>query len=147
MKTSSFVLGGLAGAVVGALFAPRSGRATRRLVRTWLARSEYEPPHSNSPTAVVAEMLRTGVVSPTPSRPREPRIPGEDEVLTFDDPDVDPMRSAYVGDEVPGGDMTTPDESQVDGIGRAYGVAEEDSGALVTSADVLTRRDARKRRR
>jgi hypothetical protein len=147
MKTASFVLGSLAGAVVGALFAPRSGRATRRLVRTWLSRSEYEPPHADSPTAVVAEMLRTGVVELPPSRQREPRIPGEDAVLTFDDPDVDPLRAAYVGDEVPGGDMTTPDESQVDGIGRAYGVAEEDSGALVTTAEVLTRRDQRKRRK
>ena len=33
--------------------------------------------------------------------------------------------------------MPSPDQNQVDDIGRAMGVQEEDSGALRTSAEIL----------
>jgi hypothetical protein len=46
-----------------------------------------------------------------------------------------------VGEETPGGSTPTPDQNGVDEIGRAYGLQEEDSGALRSAAEVLGRRD------
>ena len=46
-----------------------------------------------------------------------------------------------MGDETPGGSSSTPDQSLVDEIGRAYGLQEEDSGSLRSAGEVLTRRD------
>jgi hypothetical protein len=40
--------------------------------------------------------------------------------------------------------MPTPDQDRVDDIGRAYGVAEEDSGELRTSAELLEARDRKR---
>ena len=40
--------------------------------------------------------------------------------------------------------MPTPDQGNVDEIGRAYGVQEIDSGALVLGDDVIKRRDAKR---
>ena len=37
--------------------------------------------------------------------------------------------------------MPSPDQNQVDDIGRAMGVQEEDSGQLRTSSEILARRD------
>jgi hypothetical protein len=51
------------------------------------------------------------------------------------------MANEYVGEETPGGSSPTPDQNVVDEIGRAYGLQEEDSGALRSGAEVLTRRD------
>jgi hypothetical protein len=76
-----------------------------------------------------------------PAAPEEPEIPREDETLRMGDPDVSPITSACVGDETVGGSTPTPDQNQVDAIGRAYGVAEEDTGTLRTSAELLERRD------
>ena len=92
-----------------------------------------EPPHVPSPTALAAEV-------PAP----EPEIPGEDRVLKIGDDEVDPLRNAYVGDESPGFDMATPDQDGVDAAGRAYGVAEIDSGALKPSAEIADARDRRR---
>ena len=50
----------------------------------------------------------------------------------------------YVGDETPGGTASTPDQSNVDDIGRAYGLQEEDTGALRSAEEVLARRDRRR---
>jgi hypothetical protein len=99
-----------------------------------------------SATAVAAEAQLTGVV-PLESQHRHPEdkeIPGEDDVLRVGDPDDRPEDVAFVGDVTPGGDMPTPDQNQVDDIGRAYGVQEEDSGALRTSSEILDRRDQRR---
>ncbi len=99
-----------------------------------------------SPTAVAAEAQLTGVV-PLESQHRhagESEIPGEDDVLRVGDPDDRPTDNAFVGDDTPGGDSPTPDQNQVDDIGRAYGVQEEDSGALRTSSEILDRRDQRR---
>ncbi|PYQ53681.1 MAG: hypothetical protein DMF78_08355 [Acidobacteria bacterium] len=99
-----------------------------------------------SATAVAAEAQLTGVV-PLESQHRhadESEIPGEDDVLRVGDPDDRPTDNAFVGDDTPGGDSPTPDQNQVDDIGRAYGVQEEDSGALRTSSEILDRRDQRR---
>ena len=96
-----------------------------------------------SPTAIAAEALATGVV-PLESRHRhatDNAIPGDDQVLRAGDPDNSVTDNAFVGDETPMGDMPSPDHNQVDDIGRAMGVQEEDSGALRTSSEILDRRD------
>jgi hypothetical protein len=96
-----------------------------------------------SPTAVAAEALATGVV-PLESPHRhatDNEIPGDDQALLAGDPDNSVTDNALVGDETPVGDMPSPDHNQVDDIGRAMGVQEEDSGALRTSSEILARRD------
>jgi hypothetical protein len=99
-----------------------------------------------SGTAVAAEALLTGVVPLETQRSRreENEIPGQDALLRVGDPDDSPTDNAFVGDETPGGDMPSPDQNQVDDIGRAYGVQEEDSGALRTSSEILDARDQRR---
>src|SRR5262245_51840664 len=94
----------------------------------------------SSPTAVAAEALRTGVIPQVASRRRD-EIPGEGETIRAGDPDDSSMANEYVGEETPGGTAPTPDQNVVDDIGRAYGLQEEDTGALRSGAEVLTRRD------
>ena len=94
--------------------------------------------HATSPTAVAAEAWRTGVLPAT--RPRA-AIPHEGETIRVGDPDDGILANEYVGEETPGGTTPTPDQSNVDEIGRAYGLQEEDSGALRSGAEVLSRRD------
>jgi hypothetical protein len=96
-----------------------------------------------SPTAVAAEALATGVVPlEAPHRhATDNEIPGDDQALLAGDPDNSVIDNAFVGDETPVGDMPSPDHNQVDDIGRAMGVQEEDSGALRTSSEILARRD------
>jgi hypothetical protein len=96
-------------------------------------------------TAVAAEALRSGVV-PGSGLQRDPEIPGgEGERMRVGDPDVSPLANEYSGEEAPGSTTPTPDQNRVDDIGRAYGVEDEDSGALRTSGDILDRRDRRRR--
>ena len=135
MKATSYVIGGVAGMA----FAGFVARRRRRLSRG----GEAEEIHQSSPTALAAEALRTGTTArPAARRPAE--VPQEDELLRVGDPNVDPLATAMVGDEAPGGDMPTPDQDRVDDIGRAYGVAEADSGELRTSAELLAARDRRR---
>jgi hypothetical protein len=98
--------------------------------------------HLASPTAVAAEALRSGVL-PRSARKREV-IPHEDETIRVGDPDDDSLANEYVGEDVPGGSTPTPDQSNVDEIGRAYGLQDEDNGSLRTHREVLERRDRRR---
>jgi hypothetical protein len=98
--------------------------------------------HAPSATAVAAEALRTGVL-PGGLRRRE-AIPHEDERIRAGDPDDDSLANEYVGEDLPGGSTPTPDQCNVDDIGRAYGLQDEDNGSLRTSSEVLTRRDHRR---
>jgi hypothetical protein len=97
-----------------------------------------EPPHDSSMSDVALEALRTGLYP----EPTGDEIPGEDQVLRMGDPDVDPLSNELSGDEVSGASMPTPDQSDVDQIGRAYGLANEDDGALVSAEELAERRDA-----
>jgi Family of unknown function (DUF6335) len=92
-----------------------------------------EPRHVQSPTAIAAEALSTGVRPPDVVPEQEDNLPREGHLQNTD-----------VGDEAPGGDMPTPDQDLVDEIGRAYGVTEADSGALRSSAELLDERDRRR---
>ncbi len=129
---------------------PASGRR-RRATRGQVARppvtrmraardSDAASRGEQSPTAVAAEALRTGVLPPCGRRQRE-AIPNENETICVGDPDDSCMANEYVGDETPGGSSSTPDQSGVDEIGRVYGLQEEDSGTLRCSSEVLARRD------
>ena len=57
------------------------------------------------------------------------------------DPDDRVLDNEYGGEETPGASAPTPDQNGVDEIGRAYGLQEEDTGALRSSGEVLARRD------
>ena len=119
--------------------------APRRPGRSPIGRSRSATdgePHSSSGTAVAAEALRTGVV-PNALR-RRITIPHEDETIQVGDPDDYSLANEYVGEDLPGGSTPTPDQSNVDEIGRAYGLQDEDNGTLRTSSEVLARRDRRR---
>lgn len=104
-----------------------------------------EGPHASSLTALTAEAWRTGIVPGRQARSRhDDSIPGEDETIRVGDPDDESLANEYVGDETPGGSSPTPDQNDVDEIGKVYGLQEEDSGSLRTAQEVLTRRDRRR---
>jgi len=119
---------------------PQAGHgATRDIPEKYAEETNIMP----SATAVAAEALATGVV-PLESHHRhsdDNEIPGQDALLRVGDADGRVTDSAFVGDETPGGDMPTPDQNQVDDIGRAMGVQEEDSGSLRASSEILDGRD------
>jgi Family of unknown function (DUF6335) len=96
-------------------------------------------PRERSATAVAAEALRTGVL--LEGFRRREAIPHEDERIRVGDPDDDSLANEYVGEELPGGSTPTPDQGNVDDIGRAYGLQDADNGPLRTSGEVLARRD------
>jgi hypothetical protein len=95
-------------------------------------------------TAIAAEAWRTGVLPLTTARRREP-IPFEGDTIRVGDPDDSSLANEYVGEETPGGTTPTPDQNDVDEIGRAYGLQEEDTGALRSAGEILQRRDRRRR--
>ena len=94
----------------------------------------------DSPTAVAAEAMRTGVV-PHPARRQRSEIPSEDDTIRVGDPDDGVIANEYNGEDTPGGSSTTPDQNDVDAIGKAYGLQEEDDGALRSAGEVLAKRD------
>jgi hypothetical protein len=102
-------------------------------------RRVVEAPVLSSATAVAAECLRTGVLPAVAKR--MDAIPREGDTIRVGDPDDRTLANEYVGEETPGGTAPTPDQNSVDDIGRAYGLQEEDTGALRSAAEVLARRD------
>jgi len=98
-----------------------------------------KPGEGKSVTGQVTKALATGV---PPEEPSDPPLPGEEaELIRMGDPDVDPIQNEYAGEESPGASTPTPDQNLLDAVGRAYGVADSDSGQLKTSAEILDRRD------
>ena len=87
--------------------------------------------------------MRSGL-SPLKGRRRAESIPGEAATICVGDPDDDCLANEYGGENTPGGSSPTPDQNGVDDIGRAYGLQEEDTGALRSSYEVLRRRDRRR---
>jgi hypothetical protein len=106
----------------------------RRRKDRWIGYAE-----NRSLTGHVVVSLVKGV----PDEPsEEPEIPGiETRLVRMGDPDVSALQNEYAGDESPGASTPTPDQNLIDEMGRAYGVAEEESGALRTSSELLDRRD------
>ncbi len=116
-------------------------RGVGRLLRRQPPLDESQP-RQRSATAVAAEAWRTGVL-PAFSRRRQ-SIPHEDDLILVGDPDDDSLANEYVGENLPGGSTPTPDQNEVDEIGRAYGVQDEDNGSLRMSSEVLAGRDRRR---
>ena len=96
-----------------------------------------------SPTAVAAEALRTGVVPLAADEPPDGSAP-DDVVPTA--ADARGERSPHSGDESAMGHMTSPENNDVDAMGRAMGIQEEDSGGLRTSSELLDARDRHRAR-
>ncbi len=96
-----------------------------------------------SATAVAAEAMRTGVV-PLATAQRSDESNRGDARLKAGDTDTSAMGNATVGDEAPGGSVTTPDQDRVDDIGRALGVPEVDSGELRTTSELMDERDRKR---
>jgi hypothetical protein len=100
--------------------------------------------YTSCATAVAAEALRTGVLPRAARASRRAEIPRAGETIRVGDPDDRFLANEYVGEETPGGSAPTPDQNEVDAIGRAYGLQEEDAGALRCAAEILERRDHRR---
>ena len=98
-----------------------------------------------SATAVAAEAMRTGVM-PLATANRTDESNRGDARLKAGDIDTNAMGNATVGDEAPGGSVTTPDQDRVDDIGKALGVQEVDSGELRTTGELLDERDRKRAR-
>lgn len=96
-----------------------------------------EPPRAVSPTELAAEAARSGLADE--AAPDDEALPGED-VLQAGDPDVDPLDNEYTGDQIPGGATPTPDQNDVDEVGRAYGLPDTADG-LVSTEEQVSRRD------
>jgi hypothetical protein len=124
----------------------KTGSARPKRARALVAAARSADPeaerHLRSGTAVAADALRTGL--PPASPRRRGAIPREDETLLVGDPDDDSMANEYVGEDTPGGSSPTPDQNNVDEIGRAYGLQDEDTVPLRSAAEVLRRRDRRR---
>lgn len=120
------------------------GARRTRAGRTRLRRPQLrddEAPHVASGTAVAIEALRTGLSPATPSPRRREDAALESDAILVGDPDDHALENEYVGEDTPGASTPTPDQNGVDAIGRAYGLQEEDCGALRSGAEVLKRRD------
>ena len=140
-----------AAATAGRKVAPGGKRRARLAVSRAPAKAGeppgpvWEPEHALSPTAVAAAALRTGVVPHAVARSRDDAtLPGEAERIRVGDPDDQALLNEYVGEDTPGGSTPTPDQGNVDDIGRVYGLQDEDSGELRTSAEVMAGRDRRR---
>ena len=104
-----------------------------------------EESNGRAATCATAEALRTGVVPYAGRNRQRTEIPREGETIRAGDPDDRVLANEYAGEETPGGSATTPDQNEVDAVGRAYGLQEEDApGALRCASEILTRRDRRR---
>jgi Family of unknown function (DUF6335) len=120
--------------------APRLARPSSSPSATLVAELPPEESKEQSMTAIAGEAGRTGVVAGPPEV--DPEIPEpEGALLQAGDPDVSPLFNEMSGEDSPGADTPTPDQNQVDEIGRAYGLQEEDDGPLRTASEILDRRD------
>lgn len=98
--------------------------------------SGREPPHESSLTEVAAEAMRSGIVPDMPIG----EVPGEDALLRGGDPDVDALSNELNGDEMPGASNPGPDQNNVDAIGAAYGLSQQDGEELRSAEEIMERR-------
>lgn len=68
-------------------------------------------------------------------------VPPGAPTLTGGDVDADWERAESSGEEAVGGSVATPDQDVVDEIGRALGVEQESEAEVLTSEEILRRRD------
>jgi hypothetical protein len=72
------------------------------------------------------------------------KYPSVDPELTAGDVDARWQEAEDSGAETPGGHVTTPDQDNVDEIGRAVGMEFQDNQELCAPEEVLSRRDRRR---
>ena len=101
-------------------------------------RAGREPQQYISVTSMMDDALQSGI---SPLVQQDEEIPGEDDVLSGGDPDVDPLEVEYSGDEAAGGSNSSPDNNNVDAIGRLYGITQADTNGLVLGDDLIAPRD------
>ena len=65
--------------------------------------------------------------------------------LTGGDVDADWQRADSVGEEAPGGTVSTPDQNVVDDLGAALGIQRAPDEEFRPSTEILERRDRRRR--
>lgn len=126
---------------------PKTGRKSRDLKPPAPRLPPVDDLNGRRPTcatAVAAEALRTGVVPYVGRGMHRPEIPRAGDTIRVGDPDDRVLANEYAGEETPGGTATTPDQNDVDAIGRVYGLQEEDVGALRCASEILARRDRRR---
>ena len=98
----------------------------------------HEPPHHVSITSILDDAVESGL---SPLGRGEENISGEDDVLRAGDPDADPLLIEFSGDEAAGGSNASPDDNDVDAIGRLYGVSQARRSDLVLGDDLTAPRD------
>ena len=98
----------------------------------------HEPPRHVSITSILDDALESGV---SPLGNDDEEIPGEDAVLRAGDPDADALQNELSGDEAAGGSNASPDDNDVDALGRLYGVSEADRSELVLGDELIAPRD------
>jgi hypothetical protein len=121
----------------------QNSQDARRDVSDIAAEITAEPSSIPSGTAVAAEAMQTGVVPFATPRAADQGHRGDRRLQAGDD-DTNAVDNAFVGDEAPGGSVTTPDQDRVDDIGRALGVQEADSGELRTTGELVDGRDRKR---
>ena len=126
-------------AAVKAKPAPRLPRASALPKGGWrrLRKSAATVPAEGMSDARMLAAARTGQIDTLAKR----RLHTESSpALTGGDPDARWEDAYAVGDEAPGGDNPTPDQTRVDEIGRALGVEYQDDQEL-QGGEELTERD------
>ncbi|HUU33856.1 MAG TPA: DUF6335 family protein, partial [Vicinamibacterales bacterium] len=104
----------------------------RRVVR------ESEAPPSPPSSLVPSRHASAASSGAEEMRVRLANQPGGQE-LAAGDPDADWQSAETVGDEVPGGDNSTPDQDVVEEIGRAFGVRYDDDEELQGGDEIAAR--------
>jgi hypothetical protein len=144
--------------------APKSGKGTRRGTRKAKERAGAARPKSRT-RSNRRGIKRRGARATAPSRPkrtrqrsrknatrarRAPRTEGSVEAVTFEErftPEPELAKraaDAMVGDEEPGGSVSTPDHDLVDQWAGALGVERSPDSPVRSSAEVLEGRDRRR---
>ncbi len=102
--------------------APRSWTASPNLITPEgeLVAEGQEPPHHSSITDILDDAAETGV---SPLGAEDQAVPGDNDILRAGDPDANPLLNELSGEEAPGGPNPTPNQNDVDAIGRLYGVS------------------------
>lgn len=99
-----------------------------------------EPPHAASLMALIGDAAASGIVDPAAQLSSQ-ELRGRGAALRAGDPDVDAQDNEFGGEQMPGASQPSPDQNNVDDIDRAYGLSDGDSGALVSAAELIDRRD------
>jgi hypothetical protein len=101
----------------------------------------YEPGASDSEAMIKDDLSETGrrLVE---REPEKYHLVGPE--FTAGDVDARWQEAEDSGAETPGGHVTTPDQDNVDEIGRAVGIEFQDNQELCAPEEILSRRDRRR---